>query len=244
MSKRIEQTYEETPSQPMLVTVRFLHFKGLSAQWNALAEMGRSRFQDWRANGLVFWKHLGSGAGKGFSVLPDLSTYAWFGVWESHDDAARFFTQDKRWAGLCALATHWTGWDGIPFRAHGTWNGKQPFRIDADFGDWNGPVAVLTRASIKRSQALRFWMNVPGSSRNLDEQPGLIFAKGVGELPLIEQATLSLWDSVAAIQSFAYKGKSHSPMVKKTRDTGWYSEEMFVRMAVINEYGMRFNKPV
>jgi len=80
-------------------------------------------------------------------------------------------------------------------------------------------------------------MNVPGSSKGLENQPGLIFAKGVGELPLVEQATLSLWDNVQAVQTFAYKGKSHAPMVRKTRETGWYSEEMFVRMAVTDEFG-------
>jgi hypothetical protein len=238
MDKRIEHASANKSGHPSLVTVRFLHFNGFSARRIAFTEMGRSLFQPWIADGLVFCKHLGSGAGKGFSILPDFGVYAWIGVWESDEDAEKFFQYNKRWLSLIHFASVITGWDGVPFRAHGTWNGLQPFRTDPSLAEWSGPVAVITRASIKRSQALKFWMNVPGSSKDLDKQPGLIFAKGVGEFPLIEQATLSLWDSVQSIQAFAYKGKAHSPMVRKTREIGWYSEEMFVRMAVINRYGL------
>ncbi|MEY3855064.1 MAG: Spheroidene monooxygenase, partial [Bacteroidota bacterium] len=59
------------------------------------------------------------------------------------------------------------------------------------------------------------------------------FAKGVGEFPLTEQATCSLWESAAHIDAFAYKSNEHSPMIKKTRQFNWYREEMFVRMKVL-----------
>lgn len=237
MNGRIEQVEVEMPFQGSFVTVRFFHFGGIQAKWRAFTEMGRARFESWNADGLLFSKHLGSGAGKGFSILPDLSTYAWLGVWNNSESADRFFQHEGRWLEFRSLADNSFGFDAIPIRSHGTWNGQQPFQTDSRLGDWAGRVAVLTRASIRRSQALRFWINVPGSSRGLDNQPGLIFAKGVGELPLVEQATLSLWDSVQSVQAFAYKGQAHAPMVRKTRETGWYSEEMFVRMAVMKEFG-------
>lgn len=243
MKERIEQCKAEKPSAGSLVTVRLLRFKGFKARWQALAEMGRTRMIPWHSEGLTFNKHLGSGAGNGFSILPDFGTYAWLGIWQSSEEANSFFERDERWLSFQSMAIDWKGWDGIPIRAHGTWNGRQPFVSDSSFSDWNGPVAVLTRASIKRSKALRFWMNVPGSSKHIEQQPGLIFAKGVGELPLVEQATLSLWDSVKAVQSFAYKDKAHSPMVRKTREIGWYSEEMFVRMAVTANYGFAALQP-
>ena len=237
MVERIEHLQAEKPFEASFVTVRFLHFSGTQAKWKAFTEMGRARFEFWKAEGLLFSKHLGSGAGKGFSILPDLSTYAWLGVWNSSEHAKQFFSNDTRWLKFRSLAADCSGWDGIPIRSHGTWNGQQPFVSASDLGGWTGRVAVLTRASIRRSKALRFWMNVPGSSKGIENQPGLIFAKGVGELPLVEQATLSLWDNVQSVQAFAYKGQAHAPMVRKTRETGWYSEEMFVRMAVMNEFG-------
>jgi hypothetical protein len=100
-------------------------------------------------------------------------------------------------------------------------------------------VAVLTRARIKWSQALRFWWNVPGASRHLDQLPDLMYRKGVGELPLVEQATLSVWRNAEALDAFAYRSREHAPMVRKTREYGWYSEEMFLRMKVLTRWESR-----
>ena len=71
-----------------------------------------------------------------------------------------------------------------PLRGHGTWNGQQPFVFPEAGRRAAGAVAVLTRASIARKQALRFWWNVPGASRGVQDQPGLRYAKGVGRVSL------------------------------------------------------------
>jgi hypothetical protein len=59
----------------------------------------------------------------------------------------------------------------------------------------------------------------------------------VGEYPLIEQATLSVWESAAQLDEFAYRSRQHAPMVKKTRQYNWYREEMFVRMEILKFIG-------
>ncbi len=222
------------------ITVRFFCWHGRRAQWRAFGAQGFALRQLWSAEGLRFAKQLGSGAGGGFSIWPDFTTYAWFGVWESKTHADAFFAKDPRWAEWRASAQEEWGWNALPVRGHGSWDGVHLLE-GAELASL-GPeeeVAVLTRARIKWSQALRFWWNVPGASRHLDRLPELIYRKGVGELPLVEQATLSVWRSAEALDAFAYRSREHAPMVRKTRKFGWYSEEMFLRMKVLERWEPR-----
>ena len=43
--------------------------------------------------GLQFYKMLGTGAGAGFSLRPDFSTYAFLSVWDSEDDFNTYFAK-------------------------------------------------------------------------------------------------------------------------------------------------------
>ena len=215
------------------ITIRFLKFNGFSAKRLAFAEMGLSIVNPWKSNGLIFAKHLGTGAGDGFSVWPNFGEYAWLGVWEGREQATDFFEQDARWLALIQASNSISGWDGEPWKGKGTWNGLNPFDFSSAVNEWNGPVAVITRASIRWHKALLFWWNVPSASKHLSSKKGLLFARGVGELPLFEQATFSLWESASNLDQFAYQSKEHAPMIKKTRVYDWYREEMFVRMRVV-----------
>jgi hypothetical protein len=215
------------------ITIRFLQFSGFFAKRHSFAEMGRSLVTGWSADGLVFSKHLGTGAGNGFSIWPNFGLYAWLGVWESPEQAERFFESNSRWLQFSAFSDRISGWDAIPMKGKGTWNGLQPFDFSNQNDSWEGPVAVITRASIRWHKALLFWWNVPSASKHLEGKKGLTYAKGVGELPLFEQATFSLWESASNLDQFAYQSKEHAPMIKKTRMYDWYREEMFVRMKVV-----------
>jgi len=212
-------------------------FSGWRARWRAFGAMGISLRQGVAAPGLCFGKMLGSGAGQGFSIWPDWGTYAWFTVWENPESAEAFWSNDPMFQDLLGYATSVYGWEARPLRGHGTWNGQQPFAFPEAGVRTAGSVAVLTRASIARKQALRFWWNVPRASRGVQDQPGLRYAKGVGEYPLVEQATMSVWNSADELDAFAYRSRQHAPMVQKTRKHQWYSEEMFIRMEVLNVIG-------
>ena len=212
-------------------------FSGWRARWRAFGAMGFSLRQGVAAPGMCFGKMLGSGAGQGFSIWPDWGTYAWFTVWENPESAEAFWSNDPMFQDLLGYATSVYGWEARPLRGHGTWNGQQPFAFPEAGVRTAGSVAVLTRASIARKQALRFWWNVPRASRGVQDQPGLRYAKGVGEYPLVEQATMSVWNSADELDAFAYRSRQHAPMVQKTRKHQWYSEEMFIRMEVLNVIG-------
>lgn len=220
---------------PQLVSIRFLVFDSWKSRFRAFQWMGKARQQPWEAPGLIFSKHLGVGKG-GFSIWPDWGTYAFMGLFDDASASEKFFEQDPRWKAFSALSHSQYGYDGVPIQGHGTWNGKQPFQFSEEHAPWDGALAVITRASIAWAKSLLFWWNVPASARGLDQQEGLVLAKGVGELPLVEQATFSLWKNKAMLEQFAYKGKNHAPMIRKTRKHQWYKEEMFVRLAVLRTY--------
>ena len=71
----------------MMGQVVYLHFFTYNQHrfW-AFTQMQRAhaRLQD--CKGLQFYKLLGTGAGAGFSLRPDFSTYALLSVWDNEDD--------------------------------------------------------------------------------------------------------------------------------------------------------------
>jgi hypothetical protein len=52
---------------------------------------------------------------------------------------------------------------------------------------------------------------------------------GVGEWPLIQQATISIWKTQREMIDYAYKNPKHREVVMLTRKLKWYKEEMFAR---------------
>lgn len=183
-----------------------------------------------------FSKLMGTGGKSGFSVWPDWSTYLLLQVWKSSAEAEAFFQKNEWYGEYRQRASQFLRVEARAFRSHGKWNGLNPFENQT--GNADAPtIGVLTRASIKPGLLPQFWRYVPGVSKNIFERPGLYMAKGVGEIPLLEQATFSIWDSVKLMQQFAYEQKEHARVVKKTRELEWYSEELFARFEILSVKG-------
>ena len=96
-------------------------------------------------------------------------------------------------------------------------------------------VVVITRAKIRFSKLIQFWLSVPKASKAILKSKGVLFYKGIGELPFIHQATLSIWENQFDINQFAYSKKNHSDIIKKTRSNNWYREDMFTRFYLISD---------
>ena len=124
-----------------------------------------------------------------------------------------------------------------PIKSDGKWDGTNPFQSDPDFDPAGRPIAILTRATIRPSRLIRFWRSVPNSSEMILRQPGHLFSIGVGELPLIQQATFSLWENLDAVKRYAYREGPHKKVVQQTRKYDWYSEELFARFVVTGMEG-------
>lgn len=181
-----------------------------------------------KVKGLTFYRLMGSGKGRGFNPMPDWSVYCLLQVWESEEAAQTFFTSsdlmkqyEKHTEEIYTLYMKNIG-------AVGTWIGKNPFEKGAEL-EQNLPIAIITRATIKWNWLIKFWKYVPTSEEGLDGNEGLIYTKGVGEVPIIQMATFSLWKDFESVKQFAYKSKQHQEAIKKTRQYEWYSEELFSR---------------
>lgn len=225
-----------------ITTVTLLRFKGLKNQAWAFTQMGR--MTGWPlANpladipGLRFGRLLGSGGGNGFAVRPNFGVYAWLGHWDDRAAAEQFFAKhpwfQKAKHRTCDRATFYLQ----PTLTHGEWGGQKPFRPEPDAYDPAGPVAVITRATIRTRKLPDFWRYVPQTSASIYDQPARLLSVGVGEYPIFMQATFSVWTSGKAMQEFAYRSEHHKEVVKLTRERNWYKEEMFTRFQVLGMEG-------
>jgi hypothetical protein len=221
-----------------ITTLTFFRFSSLSQKVWAFSQMQFAHAQIAGTPGLLFYKLLGSGRELGFSPLPDWSVYAMLGVWENEQSANHFlthadvYTQYKnhsieQWAVF--LKTR---------QVKGLWSGGNPFSPSPDLDADNPLFAVITRATIRTSKLIKFWRYVPTSQRPIQNGcEGLIYTKGIGEAPLVQMATFSLWENMEALKKYAYKSPEHQVAIQKTRQIDWYKEEMFVRFQPYKSLG-------
>jgi spheroidene monooxygenase len=97
-------------------------------------------------------------------------------------------------------------------------------------------VAALTRASIRPAHLASFWRHSPSAERDLAHASGCRLAVGLGEAPLLRQATFSVWDDVASMHAYA-RGGAHGQAIRSAWKTGYFSESMFVRFALAGMHG-------
>ena len=220
-------------SQTTLIS--FFQYAGIKNKWFAFTRMGRSPILQNKINGLTFFKPLGTGSGNGFSIKPDFSIFGFLAVFKSEELAKEFLETNvvreytKTTISYSHVLMH-------TVKSHGEWSKQSPFESSVEY-DKSKPLAVITRATIKPKLAYQFWKNVPAVSKSMDKYDELIFSKGIGEFPLLMQATFSLWSSAEAMMNYAYKNPKHAEMVKKTRELNWYSEELFARFQPFYQEG-------
>ncbi|MGY1710655.1 monooxygenase [Geodermatophilus sp. SYSU D00758] len=202
----------------------------------ALLRMAADRRALRRTPGLRFAKLLGTGSGRTFTLSDtDPRRWALLAVWDDARAAERFARGPVpgRWR---RLADEEWSVRLRPLTARGLWSRQEPFGRPWP-QRWDGPVAAVTRARLVPRKALSFWRAVPPVSADLHASPGLRLAIGIGEAPLGLQGTFSLWDSAAALGAFAHRRAPHREVVARTAREGWYAEELFARLGVLDAEG-------
>lgn len=187
---------------------------------------------------ISFWRLMGSGKNGSFNIVPDLRQWAILLVQREGSDPslhASFTGSGFIDAYFKLFKASVTGFLLQPVEGHGCWNGRQVFGELPGQTNYEGKIAVLTRATIRLSQLKDFWQHVPVINRQIKKAPGLLSTYGIGEIPLVKQATFSVWESKAAMISFAYGLQEHREVIRQTRSRQWYREEMFVRFIVCQE---------
>ncbi len=114
-------------------------------------------------------------------------------------------------------------------KSKGEWNGRAPFPTAQSPAPDIKYLAIITRATIKSKYLLRFWKYVPTSQYGLMGNKGLLYTKGIGEVPFRNMATFSLWADRDSLHAFAYGSREHKKAISLTHELQWYKEELFAR---------------
>lgn len=216
-----------------VVSLSFFRFGSVSARLWAFAMMGLARRPMARTNGIGFWKLCGSGTGEGFTPKPNLSVYAILATWPDAETANRETARGVFGRYRDKSVEDWTVYL-TPTSARGAWAGVAPFI--ADDAPHSGPIAALTRASVKPGVMGKFWGRVPNISAVIGTDKSVLFKLGIGEKPWLQQVTFSIWPDANAMNNFARTGP-HAEAIRAVRNDGWFSEELYARFALVSDRG-------
>ena len=202
---------------------------------------------------ISFYKLMGSGKNGSFDKNPDWQQWAILSVPSTPPDLESLGKHNSIIRLYGSFINSWLKvfncetWTLLlePIEGHGAWDGKKPFGDLPKFTNYEGPVTVLTRATIRVSKLKAFWRNVPAVANQVPHAKGLLQSLGIGEIPFIKQATVSTWQSRTAMKEFSYQMQQHKDVIRKTREGNWYKEEMFVRFKPLKTIGtLKGNDPL
>lgn len=205
----------------------------------AFTQMGFARLPLARIPGIRFRKLLGVGTGEGFTPVPDTSRCAILCVWANEAAAREGLTRPvfQRFARhaeeVCTLTMQTVA-------ARGQWSGKAPFKAEAKP---SGPIAALTRATVRPRKALQFWRRVPDISQMVGMNDDVLLKVGVGEVPFLHQVTFSIWPDTGSMARFARTSGPHAAAIQAVRDGDWFAEELYARFRVADATGTWHGRP-
>ena len=209
----------------MVVVIVLIDVNADSRLWG-FARFVIGRFSFIGIPGLRFFKILGSGANGGFGLKPSPSRQGLFCVFDTEEAADAFIQSSKVIAEYRAHAREFLVAKLAAYSSKGSWSGET---IDITATPpVTGPIAALTRASIRPMKARRFWRHAPPAEDSLGKARGCLLAVGLGEAPIFRQATFSVWESLDAMNAYARTG-AHLEAIKASLSGGHFSESMFVR---------------
>jgi hypothetical protein len=198
-------------------------------------------------DGCVMGKVLGTSWAGTTRTTVELRRWAIYAVWRNRDAHDAFMEDSpliKRWH---SSARQLDSWLLQPVASRGSWSGINPFPDltppENNAAEDQGQMAVLTRAAVRLTRIPRFTRATRGTDAALQASPGCSFALGMGELPVGQQATFSIWDNADAIRAFAYEGDAHANVIRRTYRERWYSEEMFSRFRVLERPSTQTPEP-
>ena len=230
-----KQTHASKGAIIQVVTISFYRFDALLSRLWAFSMMGLARIAFSRMSEVSFWKLCGSGSDEGFTPRPNTAVYAILCVWPDQKTAERVIREHPIFLRYQRFANeNWTIYLGTT-SVRGQWSGISPFH--AEHAVNGGPIAALTRATIKPSILMKFWGQVPAISNVIGSNKDVMFKIGVGEVPFLHQITFSIWPDTKSMAAFARNDGPHARAIKAVRKGLWFQEELYARFNVIQTTG-------
>jgi len=183
------------------------------------------------SNGQRFIKLLGTGSNNGFSFIPDFSNYVMISSWKNDQFREKFIQKNKLMKSILKRCNERIELKIDPYDYKGSWNNINPFENQSNYK--KGKILIITRARVKLKKSLEFLFSTFKASNSIKNSNAMYY-KGVGELPIIEQSTISIWEDEETMKTFAYRNSEHLKIISKAKKKKWYSEELFVRSNIIH----------
>ena len=183
------------------------------------------------SNGQRFIKLLGTGSNNGFSFIPDFSNYVMISSWKNDQFREKFIQKNKLMKSILKRCHERIELKIDPYDYKGSWNNINPFENQSNYK--KGKILIITRARVKLKKSLEFLFSTFKASNSIKNSNAMYY-KGVGELPIIEQSTISIWEDEETMKTFAYRNSEHLKIISKAKKKKWYSEELFVRSNIIH----------
>ena len=212
------------------VTISLYRFDGVMRQLWAFAMMGLARQKLKKLNNLRFWKLLGSGTDQGFTPIPNLGVYAILCVWDTPEEALEFTNNSKIFLQYKSQSVEYATIYMEAVSSRGKWSDNEPFSVTSTA--IKGPIAILTRATVRWTKLINFWQQSPSISQRIGNNTDVMFKVGLGEVPLRQQLTFSIWPNLNSMKKFAHLSGPHSEAIGKVRSGNWFKEELYARFRV------------
>ncbi len=236
----------------MLITLTIVRYPKKYIPFAVIA-MAVFRLPLWLNKNISFYKLLGCGKNGTFDKHPDWQQWGILAVQPERTAISGFIVSShirqlygsaiNKWLTFFNCET-WTIFLE-PLEGHGKWDGKEAFGKLPKGTNYDGVIATLTRATIRLNKLNAFWKNVDSVAVEMNRAKGFIHSIGIGEMPLIKQATFSIWQSREHMKAFAYEMHQHTAVIQKTRKERWYAEDMFVRFKPLKTLGtIKGNDPL
>jgi len=140
----------------------------------AFTQMQRAIPQLQQQPGIQFFRTLGTGAGLGFSLWPDFSTYALLTIWESEAAATAFLDSSSLMETYVAKSASQKHFSLHTLQSHGLWGKSNPFVAEKrDLHD-DEKIGIITRATLRPNRLLEFWREVPAASKPYSKPKGVV----------------------------------------------------------------------
>jgi hypothetical protein len=189
-----------------------------------------------RMPGLCFAKMMGCGYNGGFGLRPSLDRQALFLLFNDDAAAVAALASDPLLQQYRLACKEFFSVLLDPYAVKGSWSGHS-LKPTALVPDANVPMAALTRASIRTSQLRSFWHDAKPAHQDMATARGCLLSAGVGELPVVRQATFTLWENLGAMNQYARAG-AHQTAIVRAHSRDYFTESMFVRFIARDATGM------